>query len=96
MNSTRRLSADLGVLLASQSLFALLGFAMGEQDEAIWLGGAEVKRNGSHSLGVPLGEADVSLGGLKGNGVQGGHILTLVGHITLDLHLRVHNSSQTG
>lgn len=86
----------LGVLLAAGSIFALLGFAMGEEDEAIGLSCAEIKRDGSHPLGVPLGEADVGLGGLEGNGIQSGHVLTLVGYLSLDFHLRVHNPSQAG
>lgn len=69
---------------------------MGEEDEAVGLSCAEIKRDGSHPLSVPLWETDEGLGGLERNGVQGGHILTLVGHLTLDLHLRVHNASQAG
>uniref|UniRef100_A0A8C4I1Y3 Uncharacterized protein n=1 Tax=Dicentrarchus labrax TaxID=13489 RepID=A0A8C4I1Y3_DICLA len=69
---------DLGVLLTAGSVFSLLGFAMGEEDKAVGLGRAEIERDGSHPLGVPLGEADVGLGSLERNGVQGGHILTLV------------------
>lgn len=69
---------------------------MGEEYEAVRLCGAEIERDGSHPLGVPLGEADVGLRSLERNGVQGGHILTLVGNLTLDFHLGVHNSSQTG
>lgn len=69
---------------------------MGEEDEAVGLRCAEIERYGSHPLGVPLWEADVGLGSLERNGVQSGHILTLVGHLTLDFHLRVHNASQTG
>uniref|UniRef100_A0A3P8TGW3 Uncharacterized protein n=1 Tax=Amphiprion percula TaxID=161767 RepID=A0A3P8TGW3_AMPPE len=79
-----------------KDIFALLGFAVGEQDEAVGFSRAEIKRDGSHPLGVPLGEADVGLGGLKRNRVEGCHVLTLVEHLTLDLHLRVHDSSQTG
>lgn len=67
---------------------------MGEQNQAVGLGCAEVKGDGAHSLGVPLGQADVGLGGLKGDGVQSGHVLALVGHFTLNLHLWVHNPSQ--
>jgi len=69
---------------------------VGEEDEAVGLGGAEIKRNGSHPLGVPFGEADVGLGCLKRNGVQSGHVLTLVGHLALDLHLGVQESSHSG
>uniref|UniRef100_A0A8D0AFE1 Uncharacterized protein n=1 Tax=Sander lucioperca TaxID=283035 RepID=A0A8D0AFE1_SANLU len=57
---------------------------------------AEIERDGSHPLGVPLWEADVGLGSLKRNGVQSGYIFTLVGYFTLDFHLRVHNASQPG
>uniref|UniRef100_A0A8C2XDS8 Uncharacterized protein n=1 Tax=Cyclopterus lumpus TaxID=8103 RepID=A0A8C2XDS8_CYCLU len=64
-----------------------------QADEAVGLSCAEIKRDGSHPLGVPLWEADVGLRSLERNGVQSGHILTLVGHLTLDFHLRVHNAS---
>lgn len=69
---------------------------MGEEDKAIRLGCAEIERDGSHPLGVPLGETDVGLGSLERNGVQSGHIFTLVGNLTLDFHLWVHNASQAG
>uniref|UniRef100_A0A4W6CUR3 Uncharacterized protein n=1 Tax=Lates calcarifer TaxID=8187 RepID=A0A4W6CUR3_LATCA len=57
-----QLWTDLGVLLTAGSIFALLGFAMGEEDEAIGLSCSEIERNGSHPLGVPFGKADVSSG----------------------------------
>lgn len=69
---------------------------MGEENEAVGLCCAEIERDGSHPFGVPLGEADVGLRSLERNRVQGGHILTLVGNLTLDFHLRIHNSSQAG
>lgn len=85
--------ADLGIFLAPCGIFALLPFAVSEEDESIGLSRSEIKRDGSHPLGVPFGETDVGLWGLKGNGVQRGHIFTLVRHLTLDLHLCVQNSS---
>uniref|UniRef100_A0A3Q0T3E9 Uncharacterized protein n=1 Tax=Amphilophus citrinellus TaxID=61819 RepID=A0A3Q0T3E9_AMPCI len=86
----------LGVLLAACSIFALLGFAMGKEDEAVGLSRTEIERDRSHPLGVPLRETDVGLWSLKRNWIKGGHILTLVGYLTLDFHLGVHNSSQAG
>lgn len=69
---------------------------MGEEDQAIGFRGAEVKGDGSHALGVPLGEADEGFRGLEGDGVQRGHVLTLVRHLTLDFHLGVHDASEAG
>ena len=69
---------------------------MGEEDKAVGFSCAEIKGNGSHSLCVPLREADVGLGSLERNGVKSGNILTLVGHLPLDFHLRVHNPSKAG
>uniref|UniRef100_A0A8C6T1J7 Uncharacterized protein n=1 Tax=Neogobius melanostomus TaxID=47308 RepID=A0A8C6T1J7_9GOBI len=92
----RRCHTDLGVLLAARGVLALLGLAVGEQDQAVGLGGAKVKGDGAHALGVPLGQADVGLWRLERDGVQRGHVLTLVRHLPLDLHLGVHDSSQTG
>ena len=87
---------DLGVLLAARGFLALLGLAVGEEDEAVGLGGAKVEGDGAHALGVPLGQADVGLGGLEGDGVQGGHVLALEDHVALDLHLGVHDAGQAG
>uniref|UniRef100_A0A3B3HTH9 Uncharacterized protein n=1 Tax=Oryzias latipes TaxID=8090 RepID=A0A3B3HTH9_ORYLA len=42
--------SNLGVLLAAGSIFALLRFPVGEEDEAVWLSCAEIKGNGSHPL----------------------------------------------
>uniref|UniRef100_A0AAY5KAY6 Uncharacterized protein n=1 Tax=Esox lucius TaxID=8010 RepID=A0AAY5KAY6_ESOLU len=72
----------LSVLLAALVFLSFLWFTMGEQDETIGFRGPEVKGDRAHSLGVPLG-------------VQSGHILTLEHHVSLDLHLRVHNARQT-
>lgn len=94
MIKSEGLRVHLGVLLAAGCVFALLGFAVGEQYEAVGLCGAEVEGNGSHPLGVPLGKADVGLRSLKRNRVQRGHVLTFVRHIALDFHLRVHDSSK--
>lgn len=78
---------NLGVFLAASSIFAFLTLSVSEEDESIGLSRAEVKRDWSHPLGIPLGEANVRFWSLKGDWVQCGHILTLVGHLTLDFHL---------
>uniref|UniRef100_A0A8C7VY86 Uncharacterized protein n=1 Tax=Oncorhynchus mykiss TaxID=8022 RepID=A0A8C7VY86_ONCMY len=58
--------------------------------------GPEVKGDRTHSLGVPLGEAEVGVGALEVDRVQGGHVLTLKHHVTLELHLGVYDAGQTG
>uniref|UniRef100_A0ABI7YBF7 Uncharacterized protein n=1 Tax=Felis catus TaxID=9685 RepID=A0ABI7YBF7_FELCA len=83
----------LGVLLAP-SILPLLGFAVSEEDQAVGLGGAEVKGDGTHAFGVPLGQTDVRLWGLEVDGVQCGHILTLEYNLPIDLHLGVPNPGQ--
>lgn len=83
----------LGVLLAC---LAVLRLSVGEEDEAVGLCSTEVKGDGTHTLGVPFGQADVGFGRFKGNGVQRRHVLTLEVGVTLDLHLWVSDPSQTG
>lgn len=83
----------LGVLLAP-SILPLLGLAMSEEDETVGLGGTEVKGDGTHAFGVPLGQADISLWGLKVDGVQCGHILTLEYNFAIDFHLGIPNPGQ--
>uniref|UniRef100_A0A8D2DJS0 Uncharacterized protein n=1 Tax=Sciurus vulgaris TaxID=55149 RepID=A0A8D2DJS0_SCIVU len=82
-------------VLLTPSILSLLGLAVSEEDQAIGLSGAEVKGDRAHSFGVPLGQADVSLWGLKVDGVQCGHILTLEYNFTIDFHFCVPNPCQT-
>lgn len=82
-----------GVLLAP-NILPLLGLAMSEEDQAVGLGGAEVKGDGTHAFGIPLGQAYISLGGLKVDGVQRGHILTLEYNFPIDFHLGIPNPGQ--
>lgn len=82
-----------GVLLAP-SILPLLGLAMGEEDQAIGLSGAEVKGDGTHAFGVPFGQADISLWGLKVDGVQRGHVLALENNFTIDFHLGIPDPGQ--
>uniref|UniRef100_A0A8C8YSF4 Uncharacterized protein n=1 Tax=Prolemur simus TaxID=1328070 RepID=A0A8C8YSF4_PROSS len=81
------------VLLAPRIL-PLLGFSMSKEDQAIGLSGAEVEGDGAHTFSVPLGQADVSLRGLKVDGVQRSHILTLEHNFAIDFHLGVPNPGQ--
>ena len=67
---------------------------MSEEDQAVGLSGAKVKGDRAHAFGIPLGQADVSLWGLKVDGVQCSHILTLEYYLTIDLHLGVPNPGQ--
>uniref|UniRef100_A0A3P8XRK9 Uncharacterized protein n=1 Tax=Esox lucius TaxID=8010 RepID=A0A3P8XRK9_ESOLU len=64
--------------------------------QSVGFGGPEVKRNGAHPLGVPLGQAEVGFWAFKVDGVQGGHILTLKHNVPLQLHLGVHDAGQAG
>lgn len=84
----------LGVLLAP-NILPLLGFAMSEEDQAIWLGGTEVEGDGTHAFGVPFGQTYVSLWGLEVDRVQCGHILTLEYNFPVDFHLGIPNPGQT-
>uniref|UniRef100_A0A3B5QVS1 Uncharacterized protein n=1 Tax=Xiphophorus maculatus TaxID=8083 RepID=A0A3B5QVS1_XIPMA len=63
------------------SIFAFLTLSVSEEDE---------------SIGLSRAEANVRLWSLKGDWVQCGHILTFVGHLTLDFHLWIQNPSHPG
>ncbi|KAJ0066725.1 hypothetical protein NL108_002359, partial [Boleophthalmus pectinirostris] len=77
-------------------LWGLFGFSMAEEEQSVGLGGPEVKGDGAGLLGVPLVEDDVRLGGLKGDGVQGGHVLTFKSDSAMDFHFRITLFGQSG
>lgn len=83
----------LGVLLTPHIL-PLLGLAMREEDQAIWLGGTEIKGDRTHAFGVPFRQTYISLWGLEVDGVQCGYILTLEYDFTIDFHLGIPNPGQ--
>lgn len=62
-------------LPAGLLLFGTLRAAVAKQQEAAGLRRAEVEGDRSCLLRVPLGQGDVGLGGLKGDRVQGCHVL---------------------
>uniref|UniRef100_A0A3Q1J2T6 Uncharacterized protein n=1 Tax=Anabas testudineus TaxID=64144 RepID=A0A3Q1J2T6_ANATE len=64
-------------------LFGSLRAAVAEQQETAGLCGAEVEGDGSRLLGVPLGQGYVGLGGLKGDWVQGCHVLAAEHQVTI-------------
>uniref|UniRef100_A0A3B5KM80 Uncharacterized protein n=1 Tax=Takifugu rubripes TaxID=31033 RepID=A0A3B5KM80_TAKRU len=74
----------------------LLGLPVAEEQKAVGLRGAEVKRDGARLLGVPLVENYERLGCLERDGVQGSHVLTLEGHGAVDLHLGIAQLGQPG
>ncbi|KAL4630346.1 hypothetical protein GN956_G15754, partial [Arapaima gigas] len=82
-----------GVLQVT-SFLPILRPPVGEKDETIRFCRAEVERYGAHTLGVPLGEAEVGLRCLKRDRVQGGYILAFKHHVTLNLHLGIRNPGQ--
>ena len=74
----------------------VLRLPMGEQDQPVGLGGAKVKGDGGHAFSVPLGQRQVGLGRLKGDGVEGGNVFTLKNYVSLEFHLGVHDAGQPG
>ncbi|CAG5929507.1 unnamed protein product [Menidia menidia] len=77
-------------------LFGTLRVAVAEEQQAAGLCSAEVKRDRSRLLGVPLRQRDVGLGGLKGYGVQCRHILTAEHQIPVQRDFRVAFDGQPG
>lgn len=69
---------------------------MGEEYQTVGFGGAEVKGDGAHALGVPFRQGQVGIRGLKVDGVEGGNIFALEGYVTLEFHLGVHNTGKAG
>uniref|UniRef100_A0A8C7LZQ5 Uncharacterized protein n=1 Tax=Oncorhynchus kisutch TaxID=8019 RepID=A0A8C7LZQ5_ONCKI len=65
-------------------------------EQAAGFCGAEVEGDGACFLGVPLGQGDEGLWGLKGDGVQGGHVLTAENKISVQADFRVPLDGQPG
>lgn len=84
------------VVLLALGVPAVLGLAVGEEDQPVGLGGAEVEGDGAHALGVPFGQGQVGFRRLEVDGVQRGDIFTLEDHVALEFHLGVHNAGQAG
>lgn len=84
------------VVLLALGVPPVLGLAVGEEDQAVRLGGAEVEGDGAHALCVPLGQCQVGIGGLEVDGVKGGDVLALEHNVTLEFHLGVHDAGQAG
>ncbi|KAJ0027050.1 hypothetical protein NQD34_018050, partial [Periophthalmus magnuspinnatus] len=84
----------LGVLL-TLGVPPVLSFALGEEDEPVGFGGAEVERDRSHSFGVPLGQRQRRLRTLEADGVQSGNVLALKDNVALKFHFGVDDAGQT-
>lgn len=82
------------VVLQGLRVTSVLRFAVGEEDQPVGFGGAEVEGDGAHTLGVPLGQRQEGVGGLEIDGVQGGDVLALEDHVALEFHLWVHNAGE--
>ncbi len=82
-------------LTAGPLLFAALGLAVAEQQQAAGLGGAEVEGDGAGLLGVPARQRDVGLGRLESHGVQGRHVLAAEHQVPVHTDLRVPLDGQT-
>lgn len=84
------------VVLLAFCVPPVLWLPVGEEDQPVGFGGAEVEGDGAHALGVPLWKGQVGFGRLKVDGVQGGNVFTLENHVSLEFHLRVHDAGQPG
>lgn len=84
------------VILLAFRVPPVLSLAMGEEDQAIGLGGAEVEGDGAYTLGVPLWQCQVGLWRLEVDGVKRGNILTFKHNVALELHLGVDDAGQAG
>ena len=68
--------------------------AMAEQQQAVGLGGAEVKRYGARLLRVPPGQCQVGRRCVEGDWLQSFHVLAAEYQVTMDTDLRVSLFSQ--
>uniref|UniRef100_A0A8D2ZS48 Uncharacterized protein n=1 Tax=Scophthalmus maximus TaxID=52904 RepID=A0A8D2ZS48_SCOMX len=84
------------VVLLALGVPPVLGLAVSEEDQPVGLGSAEVEGDGAHALGVPFGQGQVGVGGLKVDGVEGGDVFALEGDVALELHLGVNDASEAG
>lgn len=83
-------------VLGAPGFLPVLWFTVGEEDQPVGFGGAEVEGDGAHPFGVPLGQGQVRIRRLKVDGVQRRNIFTLEGNVPLQFHLRVDDASQAG
>uniref|UniRef100_A0A3B3CPQ5 Uncharacterized protein n=1 Tax=Oryzias melastigma TaxID=30732 RepID=A0A3B3CPQ5_ORYME len=84
------------VVLLAFGVPPVLRPALGEEDQPVGFGGAEVERDGAHAFGVPLGQSQEGIGRLKVDGVQSGNVFTLEDNVALKLHLRVVDAGEPG
>uniref|UniRef100_A0A3Q3WFV3 Secreted protein n=1 Tax=Mola mola TaxID=94237 RepID=A0A3Q3WFV3_MOLML len=75
-------------------LLGTLRSTVAEQQEPAGLRCAKVKGDGACPLGVPLGQGDVRLRGLKGDGVQGRNVLAAEHQVAIQGYFRVTLNSQ--
>uniref|UniRef100_A0A3Q1C5X5 Uncharacterized protein n=2 Tax=Amphiprion TaxID=80969 RepID=A0A3Q1C5X5_AMPOC len=83
------------VVLLALRIPPVLRFTVCEQYQPVGFGGAEIEGDGAHAFGVPLRQGQVGIRCLKVDGVEGGNVLALEDHVTLEFHLGVHNTSKT-
>lgn len=69
---------------------------MGEEYQPVGFGGAEVKGDGAHTLGVPFWQGQIGIRGLEVDGVECGNVFALKDHIALKFHLWVDNTGEAG
>uniref|UniRef100_A0A672IYD1 Uncharacterized protein n=1 Tax=Salarias fasciatus TaxID=181472 RepID=A0A672IYD1_SALFA len=84
------------VVLEAFGVPSVLRLPVGEEDEPVGLGGAEIEGDGAHALGVPLGQSQEGVRGLEVDGIQGGDVFALEDHVALKLHLGVDDASEAG
>lgn len=82
------------VVLLTLGVAPVLRFAVGEEDQPVGFGGAEVEGDGADAFGVPLGQSQVRVRGLEVDGVEGRDVLALEDDVALELHLGVHDAGE--
>uniref|UniRef100_A0A8C4IFB3 Uncharacterized protein n=1 Tax=Dicentrarchus labrax TaxID=13489 RepID=A0A8C4IFB3_DICLA len=75
-------------------LFGTLRAAVAEQQEATGLRSAKVEGDRACLLGVPLGQGNKGLWGLKGDRVQGCHVLAAEHQVAVQGYFRVSLNGQ--
>uniref|UniRef100_A0A8C5HDC7 Uncharacterized protein n=1 Tax=Gouania willdenowi TaxID=441366 RepID=A0A8C5HDC7_GOUWI len=79
--------APLAIIQSSAAGFYFDAAAVAEQQQAVGLRGAEVKRHGPRLLGVPPGQRQVGRRRLEGDGFQGLHVLAAEDQVAMDTDL---------
>uniref|UniRef100_A0A3Q3ENP5 Uncharacterized protein n=1 Tax=Labrus bergylta TaxID=56723 RepID=A0A3Q3ENP5_9LABR len=84
------------VVLLALGVPSVLGLTVGEKDQPVRFGGAEVEGDGADAFCVPFRQRQEGVRGLEVDWVEGGYVFALEDHVALEFHLGVHDAGQTG